>query len=594
MAAGFDTRTAQSIHEVAHREPLPDALGGILLAARVEHDDTFGHKEGCERYVGRDGDVSGRRVLGDVCVGNVGPSVDTHCREMPVPDGKLHPLIRDENRGKREPLGCPDADVLHVTRRGVRIDPECQRRQGLAPVESWSFTRFDIRSRAVAPAATGGHVLARASPCCHLFPGQPIMRQSAVLFLATLLAVNPLVPRRASAQRAFAPDRVARIDRVLKESVDSNRIAGAVALVLHDGKVAYQRAVGFADREAGRRMSSDAIFRIASQTKAITSVAAMILVEEGRLTLNSPVSRYIPTFARTTVVSRTDTGRTIAPARRAITIFDLLTHTAGISYGTDGIVSEQYAAAGLGPAAGWGWYTADKDEPVCTTMERLGSLPFVAQPGQAWVYGYNTDILGCVIERASGMPLDEFIRTRITGPLGMNDTHFFLPPAKRARLATVYMSDSTGRAVRAPDGARGQGHYVDGPRRNFAGGAGMVSTAGDYARFLQMLLGGGVLGTTRILSARSVELMSTNQVGTQFNDRGQGFGLGFQTTDRLGADGYSSVGSYGWGGAYATTYRVDPKEKLVMVFMVQMLPNRSDVAAKFPTLVYQALVDTRK
>ena len=419
-----------------------------------------------------------------------------------------------------------------------------------------------------------------------------------LMLIATVaIPVAPLhsqVARNAATSAGFSPERLARIDRFLQESVDSNRIAGAVALVLRDGRPVYERAVGWADREAGRRMTADAIFRIASQTKAITSVAAMILIEEGRLALNDPVGRYIPTFARTMVANRADTGRTTAPARRAITIFDLLTHTAGISYGTDAFVADQYAAKGLGRAAGWGWYTADKDEPVCTTMERLGTLPFVSQPGQAWVYGYNTDILGCVVERASGVPLDVFVRARITGPLGMSDTHYFLPAGQAARLAAVYMSDSAGRAVRAPDGARGQGHYVDGPRRNFAGGAGMVSTARDYARFLQMLLDGGALGDTRILSPRSVQLMSTNQVGTLYGSAGQGFGLGFATVDRLGADGFSSVGTFSWGGAYATTYKVDPTERLVIVLMLQMLPNRSDVAAKFPTLVYQALVAPAK
>lgn len=415
------------------------------------------------------------------------------------------------------------------------------------------------------------------------------MRPFVVVLLATLLPTSAAV-----AQRRFAPDRLTRIDRFLQQSVDSNRIAGAVALVWHDGKPVYSRAVGWADREAGRRMTTDAIFRIASQTKAITSVAAMILIEEGKLALHEPVARYIPTFATTTVANRADSGRTTAPARRAITVFDLLTHTAGVSYGTDAFIAEQYVAKGLGRAAGYGYYTADKDEPVCATMERLGTLPFVAQPGQAWVYGYATDILGCVVERASGVALDEFIRTRITDPLGMKDTHFFLPETKRARLTAVYSSDSTGRAVRAPDGARGQGHYVDGPRRNFSGGAGMVSTAADYARFLQMLLNGGALGTVRILSPRSVELMSTNQSGTLYGDRGQGFGLGFATTDRLGADGYSSVGTFFWAGAYATLYRVDPKERMVIVFMVQMVPSRSEVAARFPTLVYQALVDPKR
>jgi CubicO group peptidase (beta-lactamase class C family) len=277
------------------------------------------------------------------------------------------------------------------------------------------------------------------------------------------------------------------------------------------------------------------------------------------------------------------------PARRPINVRDLLTHTAGISYGTEPIVAAQYEAKGLGPAAGYGWFTADKDEPICASMERLGTLPFVAQPGEAWVYGYNTDILGCLVEKASGMPLDEFIRTRITGPLGMKDTQFFLPPAQRARLAAVYSSGSDGLIKRAPDGPRGQGAYVDGPRKSFAGGAGLLSTARDYARFLEMIRRGGAVDGVRILSPRTVALMTSNQVGTLHSQTGLGFGLGFETTDRYGANGMDSVGSYGWAGAYSSTYRVDPDARLVIVFMVQILPNTTDLGRKFPTLVYQAL-----
>jgi CubicO group peptidase (beta-lactamase class C family) len=320
----------------------------------------------------------------------------------------------------------------------------------------------------------------------------------------------------------------------------------------------------------------------------------MMLAEEGRLTISDPVSRYLPPFAKTTVAMRTDTGRAIVPAKRAITLRDLLTHTAGISYGTDSLVAPLYAAKGLGPATGFGFYTSDKNEPICDTMERLASLPFVSQPGDAFVYGYNTDILGCVVERASGLAFDEFVRTRITGPLGMKDTYFFLPPEKRQRLATVYASDSGGHVVRAPDGQRGQGHYVDGPRKSFSGGAGMLSTAHDYGRFLQMLLNGGILDGVRILGPKTVELMTTNQVGTLFNGNGRGFGLGFQTIDRFGADGMLSLGSFGWGGAYASTYTVDPKERLVLIYMMQLIPNGSDMGDRFSTLVYQALVEPKR
>src|SRR6266850_1302987 len=192
-------------------------------------------------------------------------------------------------------------------------------------------------------------------------------------------------------------------------SAQGHKPAAPVAIA-QDGKPVYERAVGWADKEAGRRMTTDTIFRIASQTKAITSVAILSLMEEGKIDLNEPASRYIPGFAKTTVAVQNGPEVSFAPAARQITIRDLLTHTAGISYVTNPSLASLYEKKGLGPAAGYGWYTADKTEPICDTMERLATLPFVAQPGEAWVYGYNTDILGCVVERASGTPLDEFIR----------------------------------------------------------------------------------------------------------------------------------------------------------------------------------------
>ena len=421
------------------------------------------------------------------------------------------------------------------------------------------------------------------------------MKKTVLIAVATMaMAIVALTAQKTApgAPSAFSAKRLARVDHLLQQYVDENRIAGAVALVLRDGKPFYERAVGWSDKEAGRRMTTDTIFRIASQSKAITSVAVLSLVEEGKLALNEPVSRFIPGFAKTTVAMQSESAVSSVAARRRITIRDLLTHTAGISYGTDASVASQYEATGLGPAAGYGWYTADKSEAICDTMERLASLPFVAQPGEAWVYGYNTDVLGCVVERASGVLLDEFIRTRITGPLGMKDTQFFLPRDQRDRLAAVYASGPDGRIMRAPDGAKGQGSYIDGPRRSFAGGAGLLSTARDYARFLEMIRRGGAIDGVRILSPRMVELMTTNQVGSLHSTSGLGFGLGFETTDRYGANGMDSVGAFGWGGAYGTVYRVDPDARLVIILMIQLLPNGTDVREKFPTLVYQALLES--
>jgi CubicO group peptidase (beta-lactamase class C family) len=316
-----------------------------------------------------------------------------------------------------------------------------------------------------------------------------------------------------------------------------------------------------------------------------------MLVEEGRVGLNDPVSRWIPSFGTSTVAVRADTGHVLEPARRQITIRDLLTHTAGISYGGEPHVAPLYLAAGLGYGEAFGWYTAHKEEPICETMDRLGTLPFVQHPGVAWVYGYNTDILGCVVERASGVPLDRFFRERITGPLGLSDTHFFLPAEQRDRLATVYTPDAGGRAVRAPDGPRGQGHYVDGPRTSFAGGAGLVSTARDYARFLEMMRNRGALDGVRILAPRTVELMTTNQIGT-LRGEGVGFGLGFETVHRLGASGFASVDTFAWSGAYGSAYKVDPAQRLVTVLMVQLVPFAGGgIRESFDAAVYQALVE---
>jgi CubicO group peptidase (beta-lactamase class C family) len=388
---------------------------------------------------------------------------------------------------------------------------------------------------------------------------------------------------------ALSPERLTKVDRLLQDYTEQKRISGAVALILQDGKPVYERAFGWSDKEAGRNMTADTIFRIASQSKAITSAAVLALVEDGKIGINEPAGHFIPTFMKTTVAVK-DSSEAV-PAKRAITIHDLLTHTAGISYGTESYIASLYQPKGLGPAAGNGWYTADKDEPICETMQRLGTLPFIAQPGEAFVYGYNTDILGCIVEKASGMTLAEFIQKRITGPLGLKDTRFFVPPAERTRLAAVYASGSDGLIARAPEGSKGQGSYVDGPRKSFAGGAGLTSTAHDYARFLEAIRNDGALDGIRILAPRTTQLMKTNQSGTLHSKDGLGFGYGFQTVDRYGASGLAGIGAFGWGGAYGTLYQVDPQSRMVIVLMLQLMPNATDIQPKFMTSVYQALVN---
>ena len=412
------------------------------------------------------------------------------------------------------------------------------------------------------------------------------------LLSALLLLTNGLVQAQPKSKLTLSPARLARVDQLLQSYVDQNKIAGAVALVLKDGKPAYEKAFGWADKEANRKMTTDTLFRIASQTKAITSTAVMLLIEEGKIGIDEQAGHFIPTFTKTNVAVRDESGTfKIVAAKRPITVRDLLTHTAGISYGTNAYIADMYAAKGLGPSAGNGWYTADKEEPICETMERLGTLPFVAQPGEAFVYGYNTDILGCIVEKASGMPLDEFIRTRITGPLGLKDTRFYIPQNEAQRLAAVYASGSDGKIVRAPDGSKGQGHYVNGPHISFAGGAGLTSTAHDYACFLEMIRNNGELAGVRILGSRAVGLMTTNQSGTLHSTTGLGFGLGFETVDRYGASGMAGVGAFGWGGAYGTTYQVDRESGMVVVLMIQLMPNGTDIQPKYSASVYQALIN---
>jgi CubicO group peptidase (beta-lactamase class C family) len=406
------------------------------------------------------------------------------------------------------------------------------------------------------------------------------------------------LPTGAPELAGMAPDRLARITATMKDLVDQGRLAGTVTLVARNGTVVYHEAAGRRDIDRNVPMTTDTLFRIASMSKAVTSTAIMMLVEEGRVHLDDPVSRFIPSFARTTVVVPAPIGTAPAamaaaagraPAARPITIRHLLTHTSGISYGSGNAFEAEYRAASV-----IGWYLADKNEPSATTIDRLATLPMDSQPGDKYVYGFNTDILGVVVEKASGQSLADFFTTRIFAPLKMTNTSFYVDSAKADRLATVYSVPAPGAAIaRAPEPGTGQGHYVTGPRLSFSGGAGLVSTATDYARFLQMLLNGGTLDGTRLLSPKTVELMTSNHVGSLYSNGTLGFGLGFEITEHVGRSGrLGSVGEYGWGGAYHTKFWVDPAEKLVVVFMTQLLPAAgSDAHVTLRQLIYSAIVD---
>ena len=389
----------------------------------------------------------------------------------------------------------------------------------------------------------------------------------------------------------FSPQRLERIDQVFNSYVKENKMAGSVILVARKGKITYYKAFGFRDKESSSKMELGSIFRIASQTKAIVSVGIMMLQEEGKLLIQDPVSRFIPEYKETKVaVSKPTGGYEIVKAKREITIRDLLTHTAGIGYG-QGIAAEEWKKAGLQD-----FYFAHLDEPVGETIKRMAALPMDAHPGERHVYGYATDILGVVIERASGLPLDQFLKQRIFDPLGMTDTYFFLPKEKASRLATVYMPKEGEPLKPAP--AKGtvdsQGEYVTGPRKNFSGGAGLVSTAKDYYLFLRMMANGGEFQGKRILSSRTVHLMTIDHLDKNIEFRpGLGFGLGFEVVLDQGQRGtYGSLGQFGWGGAYGSTYWVDPAEEMIVLYFTQVRPGSIvKDQLQLRSLVYQALVD---
>lgn len=419
------------------------------------------------------------------------------------------------------------------------------------------------------------------------FPRRFLLACWFILVVVTINAQD--LPAGKPEDLGFSSDRLQRLTTVFQAYSNERKMAGSVVLIMRNGKVAYHNSFGLQDIEANQPMKNDAIFRIASQTKAIVSVGIMILQEEGKLLISDPVSKYLPEFSETTVAQpREGGGYDVVKAKRAITLRDLLTHTAGIGYGW-GPAADKWKEAGI-----QGWYFANRDEPIAATIARMAKLPMDAHPGEKFVYGYNTDILGVVIEKVSGKPLDEFLSARILVPLGMKDTHFYLPQNKVNRLAAVYSAFPDKPLERAADPGDmvGQGAYVSGPRKSFSGGAGLLSTAADYARFLQMMLNKGTFNGQRILSPATVELMTDNHLGKIPYNAGQGFGLGFSTCENLGERGtLGSEGEFGWGGAYGSTYWVDPRLNLVVVYFKQLTPtNGLDDQAKLRALVYQAIV----
>jgi CubicO group peptidase (beta-lactamase class C family) len=386
----------------------------------------------------------------------------------------------------------------------------------------------------------------------------------------------------------ISTERLSRIDNMLQQSIDSGWIAGAAGFIARDGKIIYNRAFGVSDLETGSPLKTDDIFRIASQTKAITSIAVMMLYEEGKFLLDDPVSKYIPEFAHPQVLEQfneKDTTYTAIPAEREITIRDLLTHTSGIDYAGIGSANMRAIYAKYDIPGGFG-----SDQMVLgDKMKALGELPLVHQPGERFTYGLNVDVLGYLVELWSGESLDQYFRKHIFEPLGMNDTWFYLPDLKHDRLVEVNSENSDGKVMEIPQESVNY-PLIDGTY--YSGGAGLSSTTKDYAIFLQMLLNNGEYNGRRYLARRTVELITCNQIG-DLNLGPNKFGLGFEITTEDGQAVLGvSEGSFSWGGYFATTYWADPKERLVCLLFMQQFPmSHGEISNKFRALVYQALDD---
>jgi CubicO group peptidase (beta-lactamase class C family) len=391
----------------------------------------------------------------------------------------------------------------------------------------------------------------------------------------------------------LSPERLERIATTVQRNIDDKRIAGAVTLVVRHGKVAWFKAQGMADREAAKPMPSDAMFRICSMTKPITSVAVMMLYEEGKFLLDDPVSKYLPEFKNPKVLVKPASGEPYTiPATKEITIRDLLRHTSGITYQWNDDLGSAYEKADV-PSG-----LLQFDGTIADAVKHLAAQPLLFNPGERFEYSLGVDVLGRLVEVVSGKPLDEFFRTRIFEPLGMKDTYFFPPESKISRLATAYTYYADKGLNRFPDTPIREKSFVysadyptKGPKKLYSGGAGLVSTAMDYARFCQMMLDDGRPGGTRLLSRKSVELMSHDQLGKISSDIG--FGLGF------GVDGVKgplqelgSVGSYDWGGFFYTGFSIDPKEQMIVIFMAQLHPTGELTLDKqVHELAYQAIND---
>jgi CubicO group peptidase (beta-lactamase class C family) len=392
----------------------------------------------------------------------------------------------------------------------------------------------------------------------------------------------------------MSSERLARIDSMLHHAVAADKIPGAVALVARHGRIVFYKAFGMADNQAGRNMKRDDIFRIASQTKAVTATAVMILWEEGKFNLDDPISLYIPEFKNPQVLNTfnpKDSSYTTVPAVGEITIRQLLNHTSGLQYGLiggDERIRKIYQKAGIVDAF------CSADVTIGENVRKLARLPLLFNPGERYSYCEGLDVLGYLIEIESGMPLDVFLRTRLFEPLGMNDTWFYLPEDKAPRLVSVQKPDN-GKWVRYPVTFYDPDYPIKGAKKFFPGGAGLSSTAKDYATFLQMYLNGGELNGKRILSRTTIQSMMGNQNNKIWGDDAESYyAMAFSVITQRGQDkgGNGSAGTFHWGGYFNTSYFADPKENIIGILMKQTQnTDNDDTEGKFSILIGQAIND---
>src|SRR5881296_3861624 len=434
-----------------------------------------------------------------------------------------------------------------------------------------------------------------------LFPVVPVPSETASkpkkARPASPPAVETAIVTAAPEDVGLSSERLERIGGTIQKSVDDGRIAGATSLVARHGRIAYFKAFGMADRETKKPMRTDNIFRICSMTKPITSVAVMMLYEEGRFMLNEPVSDFIPEFKDTKVLDppypqdKTSPPGALVNAKRPITIRHLLTHTAGLTYQWNDRLGKSYREAGIGTGL------RQQEGTIGDAVKKLASIPLLFQPGDAWEYSLSDDVLGYLVEVVSGMPLDKFFQERIFKPLGMKDSGFFLPDEKVPRLATAYtyypekglQAILEKQVVKEGEVAYSADYPYRGPRTYFSGGGGLCSTAEDYYRFCQMMLNGGQFNSTRLLSRKSVELITQNHVQAKLDDIGYGLGFGVNAEARHLTE-LGSIGSYYWSGFFYTAFVIDPKEDMIAIFMGQLHPTGElNLDAKAIRLAYQAV-----